>query len=75
MAHFIEFRGNFRLTVEKGGTTVTCKFRIGRQCPAQVHCYVVCANDRYVEVADIELKDGVMRGIPCSCFMFIDVLD
>jgi hypothetical protein len=39
-----------------------------------VRCYVIYRHERYVEVADVEVKEGLLRGLPCSHFMFIDML-
>ena len=70
--HFIEFRKNANLTLKNGGVITSCQIRMGNQTTARVRCYVVCANDQYIEVADIEVPEGKMRGVPCAWFMFID---
>jgi hypothetical protein len=72
MKHFVEFRRNATFALENKGVTTTCRVERGVQCPARVRCYVIYRNDRYIEVADVELKEGLLRGIPCSCIMFID---
>ena len=71
----IEFRSDAKLTLENGKTKTASRFKIGQMTTAQVRCYVIYANDHYIEVADIEMKEGVLRCIPCSCFMFIDKMD
>jgi hypothetical protein len=75
--HYLEFRKNTVLKLDNGKTTTGCRVQIGVQVPAQVRCYVIYANDRYTEVADIVLLDdaGTFRGVPCACFKFIDVMD
>ncbi len=73
MKHFIEFRKNAVLDLENGPTT-TCQIGVGSQTPAQVRCYVAYANDRYTEVADIEVPEGKLRGVPCAYFLFLDEL-
>ncbi len=75
MAHYIEFRGDACFEIERAGETTTCHCRAGEQCQAHVRCYVVREKGRYIEVADIELEDGVIRGFPCSHFLFLDSLD
>ena len=75
MKHLIEFRKNAAVTVEKGGTSTACRIEYGVQCPATVRCYVVYRRERYVEVADVEVKEGTLRGVPCACFLFIDLMD
>jgi hypothetical protein len=73
--HFIEFRQNATLPLKSKGVTTTCRVERGAQCPANVRCYVACRSGRYVEVADVELNEGLLRGLPCSHFMFIDRMD
>jgi hypothetical protein len=73
--HRIEFRKSAAVTVEKGDTSTACRIEYGVQCPATVRCYVVYRHKRYVEVADVEVQDGLLRALPCSHFMFIDVMD
>ncbi len=75
MKHHIEFRKNAAVAVERGGTSTVCQIRYGEQCPATVRCYVAYRHDRYVEVADVEVKEGLLRALPCSHCMFIDRLD
>jgi hypothetical protein len=72
--HLIEFRKNAAVTVENGGTSTACHIQHGVQCPATVRCYVIYSHERYVEVADVEVKEGLLRALPCSHFMFIDRL-
>ena len=74
MKHLIEFRKNAAVTVEKGSMSTACRIEYGVQCPATVRCYVVYRRERYVEVADVEVKEGLLRALPCSHFMFIDGL-
>jgi hypothetical protein len=74
MRHLIEFRANATILIERGGASVSINIRAGVQCPATVHCYVAYHNNRYVEVADIEVKEGIVRALPCARFMFIDRL-
>jgi hypothetical protein len=78
MKHLIEFRATGSLTLEEshGTTTKTMRvnIRAGVQCPANVRCYVVKNDGNYIEVADVEVEEGLLRAIPCSCFMFIDRL-
>jgi hypothetical protein len=75
VSHFIEFRQNATLPLECKGVTTTCRVERGAQCPANVRCYVVYRNECYSEVADVEVKEGLLRGIPCSWFLFIDLMD
>jgi hypothetical protein len=75
MKHFVEFRQDATFALERKGLTSTCRLERGAQRPANVRCYVVCRNERYVEVADVEVKEGTLRGIPCTHFMFIDLMD
>ena len=72
-SHFIEFRKNAIFNSENGPTP-TCQLCIGNQTPAQVRCYVIYVKGRYVEVADIEVPEGKLRGVPCAWFMFIDMM-
>jgi hypothetical protein len=72
--HLIGFRKSEPVTVEKRGTSTACRIEYGVQCPATVRCYVVYRRERYVEVADVEVKEGLLRALPCSHFMFIDGL-
>ena len=74
MKHLIEFRRNAAVTVENGGTSTACQFQRGVQCPATVRCYVVRRHGRYIEAADVEVKERLLRALPCSHFMFIDRL-
>ena len=74
MKHLVEFRKSAPVTVEKGGKSTACRIEYGVQCPATVRCYVVYRRERYVEVADVEVKEGLLRALPCSHFMFIDGL-
>jgi hypothetical protein len=73
MKHLIEFRKNATVTVETGDSSITCRIEDGLQCPATVQCYVIYRHDRYTEVADVELEEGLVRGLPCSHFRFIDL--
>ena len=75
MKHLIEFRKNAVVTVEMGGTSTACRIQYGVQCPATVRCYVAYRHERYIEVADVEVKEGTLRGVPCACFLFIDLMD
>ena len=75
MKHLVEFRKSAPVTVEKGGKSTACRIEYGVECPATVRCYVVYRQERYVEVADVEVKEGLVRALPCRAFMFIDVMD
>jgi hypothetical protein len=72
--HFVEFRADATVVIERGGVCTRIAIRRGAQCPATVRCYVIYRHERYVEVADVEVKEGLLRGLPCSHFMFIDRL-
>ncbi len=72
MKHFIEMRHD--LTLNQGGAT-TLMLGIGSQFAANVRCYVIENNGKYIEVADIELAGGTVCGVPCEYFMFIDRMD
>jgi hypothetical protein len=72
--HLIEFRTSGAVNIEQGGVSTRIGIQAGVQCPAQVQCYVAYRNDRYIEVADVEVKEGLLRRLPCSHFMFIDRL-
>ena len=74
MRHFIEFRQNATFALESKGVATTCRVERGAQCPAKVRCYVAYRSGRYVEVADVEVQEGLLRALPCSHFMFIDGL-
>jgi hypothetical protein len=74
LRHFIEFRQNATLPLESKGVATTCRVERGAQCPANVRCYVVCRSGRYVEVADVEVKEGTLRSVPCAHFLFIDLM-
>jgi hypothetical protein len=74
MRHLIEFRKTATINIEKGGVSTRIGIEAGVQCPATVRCYVVYRHERYVEVADVGVKEGLLRGLPCSHFMFIDRL-
>ncbi len=75
MKHLIEFRADAKVVIEQGGVSTRIGIRAGVQCPATVRCYVLYRHDRYIEVADVEVKEGVLRALPCSNFMFIDRMD
>jgi hypothetical protein len=72
--HLIEFRVNAAVVIEQGGVSTRIGIQAGVQCPATVQCYVVYRHERYVEVADVEVNEGLLRALPCSHFMFIDRL-
>lgn len=74
MKHLIEFRADAPVVIEQGGVSTRIGIRRGVQCPATVQCYVAYRNDRYMEVADVEVTEGLLRALPCSHFMFIDRL-
>jgi len=71
----IEFRTNATFPLEAKGVTTTCTVERGAQCHANVRCYVIKADTNFTEVADIQLKEGTVRGVPCASFMFIDLMD
>ncbi len=71
MKHLIEFRTTGTVEIERGGV-IRIGIKAGVQCPAQVRCYVAYRHERYVEVADVEVSEGLLRALPCSHFMFID---
>ena len=75
MKHLIEFRADAKVVIEQGGVSTRIGIRRGAQCQAQVRCYVIYRHERYVEVADVEVNEGLLRGLPCSHFMFIDRMD
>jgi hypothetical protein len=74
MRHLIEFRATAAVVIERGGVSTRIGIQAGVQCPAQVRCYVAYRHGRYVEVADVEVGEGLLRGLPCSHFTFIDRL-
>ena len=74
MKHLIEFRADATVAIEQGGVSTRIGIRRSAQCPATVRCYVSYRHERYVEVGDVEVKEGLLRGLPCSHFMFIDRL-
>jgi hypothetical protein len=73
--YFVEFRQNATLPLESKGVATTCRVERGAQCAANVRCYVAYRSGRYVEVADIELREGMLRGVPRDFFLFIDLMD
>ncbi len=75
MRHLIEFRATAAVVIEQGGVSTRIGIRAGVQCPATVQCYVAYRHERYVEVADVEVSEGLLRALPCSHFMFIDRMD
>jgi hypothetical protein len=75
MKHLIEFRTTGAVSIEQGGVSTRIGIEAGVQCPATVTCYVAYLNDRYTEVADVTVQEGVIRALPCAAFMFIDRLD
>ena len=74
MRHLIEFRADASVVIDRGGVSTRIGIRAGVQCPATVRCYVVRRHGRYIEAADVEVKEGLLRALPCSHFMFIDRL-
>jgi hypothetical protein len=77
MRHLIEFRLDATVLIERPGESVatTIQIRWGVQCPANVRCYALRTGvGNFTEVADIEVKEGVLRALPCRAFMFIDHL-
>lgn len=75
MKHLIEFRANAGVVIERGGVRTRIGIQAGVQCPATVRCYVIYRHERYVEVADVQVNEGLLRALPCSHFMFIDRMD
>jgi hypothetical protein len=75
--HFIEFSKNANLTLDDGKARTGCQIEFGTQVKAQVRCYVNFTDDSFFEVADILLDDGsgILRGVPCSAFKFLDSMD
>jgi hypothetical protein len=76
MRHLIEFRVDGTVLIERPGESVatTIQIRRGVQCPADVRCYVLSSDNIHTDVADIEVKEGVLRALPCRAFLFIDCL-
>jgi hypothetical protein len=74
MRHLIEFRKDATVELEEQGVTTKVQIRHGVQCPATVRCYVIRTDEGFVDVADIEVKEGLLRRLPCYTFMFIDRL-
>jgi len=74
MRHLIEFRTDATVQLDEQGVTTSVQIRAGVQCPATVRCSTIRTDEGFVEVADIEVKEGVLRRLPCSAFMFIDRL-
>ena len=74
MKHLIEFRTDATVNLESQGVTTKVQIRAGVQCPATVRCYVILTDEGFIDVADIEVKEGRLRGLPCYTFMFIDRL-
>ena len=61
MKRVIEFRQKATIPLENKGVTTTCQVNRGARCPANVRCYVVYRNECYVEVADVEVKEGLLQ--------------
>lgn len=68
LSHLIEFCVDAMLPLESGGVSVSTRIRSRLQRLANVRCYVV----NNVEVADIQMNEGWLRAVPCSCFKFLD---
>jgi hypothetical protein len=66
MRHLIEFRATAAVVIEQGGVSTRIGIQAGVQCPAMVRCYVAYRHERYVEVADVEVKVAVHGG-SASC--------
>ena len=74
MKHLIEFRVDATVHLESHGVTTSVQIRAGVQCPATVRCYVILTDEGFIDVADIEVEEGLLRALPCYTFMFIDRL-
>ncbi len=76
MKHLVQFRVSGVVVIEQeGGVTTKINIERGVMCPANVLCFVVYDHDHYIEVADVELQEGLVRALPCKAFMFIDRMD
>lgn len=69
---WIEFRTTGAVNIEQGSVSTRIGIKAGVQCQATVRCYVAYVKDRYTEVADVTVEEGIIKGLPCAAFMFID---
>ncbi len=75
MTHLIEIRKSCMVDLQPPGNTrlERMKVKAGEILEGHVKCYV----KKLVELADIALVDGtgILCGVPCEAFMFLDRRD